>query len=230
MGRGEALRERMALLQQEQERRRRISQLKRDTLKKIEYFQRKTVIETHDVYSLVKWFFREFLEKRYEFTVPELREEIRNVYISTSTRDILNDILGMLESVEYTNVHYTREQLKNLLDAFAIIVQQLVRTHSKKKTLWQRFKSFIFKEEIEPEVIIAELPAIEQDDAENVRVRLLVEKCYASLDRHSLHRAKATYQALLKEYQSLPEKEKKRFYPLLDQTYKDLQNRAEMLG
>lgn len=221
--RGE-IKERMDLLAQETEKRKHLAQLRRETLRKIEFLKRKATINAKEVYDLIKDFFKGFLGKDYEFTIGELQKELKNVYISGSTRELINQILEAMRAIEYRNVNYGHEQLTVLLEALEEAVKQLVRSHARKKGFMQKVRSLLFKDE-EPEVIIAELPATEDNTAENIRVHTLMERCYLALEKHNLRKAKAAYNALIREYESLPHEEKEQFYPLIDQTYRDMLNR-----
>ena len=218
----------MNLLLQEKQRTDRLDTLRRDTERKIDFLQRKSVIEYRDVYSVIKEFFKEFLERRYEFTINELRAELKKVYISNVTRQMISSVLERLEASEYATVHFTKEDLRKLLDDFKQIVDQLVRVHSSSKSLFERIRAFLFKEP-DAQTIIAELPVIEVADAYHVRIYTLIEKCYIALDAHNLHRAKAAYEALLSEYDLLDEDLKEQYYEIIQQTYHDLLNRAHML-
>ncbi len=223
---GGALRQRMDALAQESERRRRLAQLRKETLRKAEFLKRKSVIEPHDVYALTKDFFKQFLGKPYEFTIRELTEELKSVYISNDTRKQLTGVLDRLHSIEYSSVTYAHADLVRMLDDFAQAVQQLVRTHERSSSLLSRMRAFLFREESEPEIIMSELPVVETPDAQHVRIHTLVERCYAALDKRHFSRARAGYRALVHEYGLLADKEKERYYPLVEQTYRDLLNRA----
>lgn len=224
----DAVKERMNLLLQEKQRQGRLQQLRRDTLRKIDFLKHKAIIEYHDVYCIVRDFFKEFLEKRYEFTMTELRVELRKVYISNATRQQITGIIDRLDAAEYATVHYTREDLIKVLDAFQDVVKQLVHIHTSSKSILEHIRAFIFKDP-EPQTIIAELPVVEVPDAYHIRIYTLIEKCYVALDKHNLRRAKAAYDALLTEYSMLDEDRKAEYYEIIQQTYHDLLHRAKML-
>jgi hypothetical protein len=220
------VKERMNLLLQEKQKQARLSKLRTDTLRKTDFVKHKAIIEFHEVYQLVRDFFKEFLEKRYEFTMTELRVELKKVYISNSTRQQIAQLVQDLETGEYTSVHYTREDLVKLLDLFKDIVTQLVRVHTSAKSFLERIRSFVFKEP-DPQTIIAELPVVEGADAYHVRIFTLIERCYVALDKHNLRGAKTAYDALLVEYNSLDPELQQQYFAVIEQTYRDLQNRAK---
>lgn len=229
MERGEgSIKERMNLLAQEAEKRKRLATLRSDTLRKIQFLRAKVTIDPHEVYTLIKGFFQEFLEQKYEFTIAELRTKLKSIYISTTTREALGAIFDRMHALEYADVQYPREELIKVLDAFAEVVRQLIRTHSQRKSLFARLRDLIFPGQPEPAVIIAELPAITDNSPRHVRIATLVEKCYIALDRHNLRRAKAAYHALIEEYEQLDRHGKEAHYYLIEQTYQDILNRSKM--
>ncbi len=227
MKEGELVKDRMNLLIQEKTKREHLVVLRRDTLRRIEYIRKKAVIEHKEVYYTIRDFFKEFLEQRYEFTTTELRAELKKVYISSATRQQINDILDTLQAIEYANVHYEKTDLLKILNAFETIVTQLVRTHINTKSIWTHLTSFFIKEE-DPATILADLPVVEQNDEYHIRIEVLVERCYIALEKHQIHRAKVAYKKLLEEYAILDETRKKQHYHLLEQTYHDIINRAKM--
>jgi hypothetical protein len=224
---GEAVKERMNLLLQEKQKQARLSKLRTDTLRRIDFIKHKAIIEFHEVYQVVREFFKEFLEKRYEFTMSELRSELKKVYISNSTRQDIARFFEELEGSEYASVHYPREDLVMLLEKFRQIVEQLVRVHTVSKTFFERMRSFFLKEQ-DPQTIIAELPVVEGADAYHVRIYTLIERCYIALDKHNLRGAKSAYDALLAEYNQLDGELQQQYFEIIEQTYHDLQHRAKM--
>jgi hypothetical protein len=220
--------QRMDTLLREKERQQHLASVHKDTLRKIAFLKKKTVIEARDVYTLVQEFFKEFLEKHQEFTMTELRKELREVYISNSTRQTIAKILDRLGTMEYTTVHYSREDLCQLLDDVQHVIDQLIAVHAARNSVFGRIKSMFFKP-ADAQTIITELPFVEQTDADGLRLYILIEKCYAHLDKHQLHKAKAAYEDLLAEYSRLESAKQAQYFPLLEQTYSDLLNRAAMM-
>lgn len=225
---GEAVKERMGLLLQEKTKRQRLAVLRRDTTRKIEFVRKKAIIEHKEVYTVIREFFKEFLEQRYEFTTNELRAELKKVYISNGTRVQIAKLLDDLEAIEYANVHYPRERLLAILEEFERVVRELVRLHATTKSFWDRIRTILRGEEADAMSIIADLPAIEENDAYHVRIYTLIERCYVALDRHRMHQAKKAYEALLDEYNLLDQERKKQYYTIIEQTYMDIVNRAKM--
>jgi len=228
MARGEAINERMSLLAQEKSKRQHLASLRRDTTRKIDFVSRKAVIEHREAYHLIRDFFKEFLEKRYEFTTNELRAEIKKVYISNTVRARISALLDLLEAIEYANVHYSRDDLLKILAEFDQIVTQLVHIHTTKKSWWTRVRAFMLREDDDDQSVITDLPAIEEEDAYKVRIHTLVERCYIALERHRMQQAKIAYKHLLEEYNLLDDERKRQYYLLVEQTYTDIINRSKM--
>jgi hypothetical protein len=226
MAGGEDVKARMAQMMQERERQARLERLREDTTRKIDFLSKKAVIEHHEVYLLVKEFFKEFLERRYEFTINELRTELKHVYISHATRQHIAHVLEQIEAIEYTSIHYNRQDLVKTLELFKDVVNQLVHVHVHNKSFFDHMRA-IFGGKQDMHTIIAELPTLTGDDAYHRRIYTLIEKCYVALDHHNLNRAKAAYQALLGEYELLDEPKRVQYYEVLHQTYLDLSNRAK---
>jgi hypothetical protein len=228
MVRGE-ISEAMALRDRERQRQKLLDELRRDTLRKIDFLVKKTVIEYHDVYHLVREFFMEFLERRYQFTINELRQEIKHVYIPATVRQSISRVLQELEAAEYATVHFPKAKLVAILLEFRGIVEQLVHVHTVKPSLWQRLM-LIFGHDPVPEVLLADLPSKESQDPQRIKLYTIVEQCYLALNRRDLRKAKWLYESLIKEYEGLDEETKEEHYPVIHQTYLDLMNRAKMLG
>ena len=221
----EDVRRRMQALREEQERRKRLVILRRDALRRTEYLRTKIVIDPHDVYALVKEFFKEFTGKRYEFTIPELREELRHTYLNHRIRQDVHTLLEALHRLEYANVTFTREQLTTMLDLFRTVVQEAVHAQVRPRSFLARVRDFLWQGEEEPDTVVAELPATEAPDPERIMFAALAERCYAALDRRDRRRARAAYRALLAAYHRLPAEHQRAQYALVDQTYHDLLNR-----
>jgi len=221
----EEVRKRMQALRDEQARRKRLVALRKDSLRRATYLRAKLVIDPHEVYALVKEFFKGFIGKSYEFTVPQLREELRHIYLSHQVRADVQTLLEVLHQLEYANISMSREQLMAMLDLFARVVQEAVRAQVRSKSVFVRIKEFLWRGEEDPALIIAELPVIEKLDAEHIAFRTLAERCYDALDRHDGKRARAAYRALLTVYQRLPTEHQQTHYHLVEQTFRDVETR-----
>ncbi len=221
----EEVRHRMQALRDEQARRKRLLALRKDSLRRAAYLRAKLVIDPHEVYALVKEFFKGFIGKSYEFTVPQLREELRHIYLSHEVRSDVQALLEVLHQLEYANIAMSREQLVAMIDLFKRVVQEAVRAQVRPKSFFVRIKEFLWHGEEDPALIIAELPVIESLDAEQIALRTLASRCYGALDRHDGKRARAAYRALLLTYQSLPAEHQKAHYHLVEQTFRDLDTR-----
>jgi hypothetical protein len=224
----EAVKERMNLLMQENAKRQRLAALRRDTARKIDFLRHKAVIEYREVYTLIRDFFKEFLEQRYEFTTNELRAELKKIYISNTVRAQISALLDELQAIEYATVHYSREELIKILHDFEEVVVQLVRIHTNAKSFLDRLRAFFMRDDDEQESIIADLPSREENDAYHVRIYTLVERCYVALNQHRMRKAKIAYKHVLSEYNLLDDERKKQYYPVIEQTYADIINRAKM--
>jgi len=229
MPRGEEVRASMELLVKERAREKRLDLLRRDTVRKIDFLRHKIIIEYREVYQLIREFFKEFLEKRYEFTIGELRTELRSVYIPHHTRASIKQLLDNFEATEYATVHYARDDLIKLLDRFEEVVEQLVHTHTAKLSLWAKIIRAIRGDE-DPSTIISEVPVNESNDANKIMILTLIEQCYIAMDKHNIKKAKSTYHKLLQAYETLDDMHKEELYATVQQTYRDLLAREKMLS
>lgn len=227
MAKGEKLNTRMNSAMLEKAKRQRLITLKKDTIRRIEFIRKKAVIEHQEIYHAIRDFFKEFLEQRYEFTTNELRAELKKIYISGSTRKLINTLLDDLQAIEYASVHYERKDIMNILDSFEIIVKDLVHTHTSVKSFWDKLKQMLGMQD-DPQTILADLPVIEKSDEKHVLLAVLVERCYIALDKHQMHKAKVAYKKLLEEYSMLDDETKKQNYHMIEQTYSDIMNKQKM--
>jgi len=203
------------------ERREILSRLRQEVTRKIAFLEHKAVIDYREVYHLVRGFFKEYLERRYEFTINELREEISKTYVHATVRDDIKELLKVLERMEYTQTSFGKDELVLVLERFKRVVEHLVRAEQRSTGSWARIRRFLLKEEEEP-ITISELPAIESADGLHIHLRVLLERTYAFLDDGHLHKAATQYKELLALYETCPEDIKQEFYELLDETYQRL--------
>ena len=68
------------------------AQLREETLVTIQALTEQGIYDDKDLYYLVKNFFRRYLELSYEFTIEELRTELKKIYLGETTRKHLTDI------------------------------------------------------------------------------------------------------------------------------------------
>jgi hypothetical protein len=127
--------------------------------------------------------------------------------------------------MEYASVHYSKEQLQQMLTILRQVVDELVKIHTGKRSLIERLR-LLFNPE--PELIVSDLPATVSSSKEEMQLHVMVEKCYIALDQQKLGHAKTAYHDLLKHYETFDDDHKKQFYPLVHQTYTDLMHRAKM--
>lgn len=198
-----------------------LRKLKQEISRKLLFLEHKAVIDYREVYTLIRQFFKEYLERDYEFTIRELRDEVKKTYIPATVREDVSSLLDTLEQMEYKTVSYKREELLAILKRFRKVVDELVKTIQRRHSIWNKIRAFIFKEEQEP-IVISDLPVIEQDDAQHVHMNLLLEKTYLFISQKSKRKAKHQYGQMLEYYGSLEDHVKQEFYPLVDEAYSAL--------
>lgn len=199
----------------------RLGILKQEVLRKASFFEHKAVIDYRDVYHLIRRFFKEYLERDYEFTISELREEVKRTYIPVSVRDDVFSLLDTIDKMEYETVKYPREELAMILGKFCKVVEELVKTHKRRHGFWSKVRAFLLKEEDEP-IVLAELPVIETDDEPHIHMNILLEKVYIFLAEKKINKAKKQYGQLLEYYNQVSEDLKQEYFPVVDETYNKL--------
>ncbi|RME31900.1 hypothetical protein D6789_01215 [Candidatus Woesearchaeota archaeon] len=196
-----------------------LDEIARETRRRIDFLRRKPVVDQRDVYRLFKRFFQQYLRKDYEFTIDELRHEIHCIYLQHSVRERIDDLLERLSLIEYTNVVYSREELRALLDDFATVVRSLVAESERRESFIRRMLRLLFPQRPE-RPIISEFPAIEVDDPLMIELRTLAEEIYASLDRGKVRGAARRYQELIGKYNALGPSAQQNVYHLVHEAYK----------
>lgn len=101
------------------------------TQKKIRYFLSKHAIKDVDVYTVIKEFFKEYLQAKYEFTFEELKEELKKIYLEKPVKDELFSIIDSFEAVEYKDEEVPQDTLKEILKRFDLVLEHLIIIHPK---------------------------------------------------------------------------------------------------
>lgn len=203
------------------ERTKRLNTIKREVIRKIDFLEHKAVIDYKDVYHLIRSFFREYLEKHYEFTFKELQIELKKIFIPSHIKNNVFELLAMLEHMEYTTKGFEKKELVNILEQFKKIVNELVKAQQQETGWFAKFKRFIFKKE-EEVIILSELPVIENDEPYHVQLNMLIERTYLFLNNNKVHKVKKQYKEVLRFYEECPKKIKEEFYPIIDMLYKSI--------
>ena len=198
-----------------------LRRLKAEITRKISFLEHKAVLDYREVYQLIREFFKGYLNQDYEFTITELREQMKKTYVPIAAREGIENLLIQIEEMEYANTQYSRESLEKTLKDFRTLVENLVKVMTRKKTFWEKIKEFVFKEE-EEVIIISDLPVIEDESAASTHIRILLERLYLFLSKKKLTAAKKQYLELLEYYDDAPQEVREEFYPLLNEAYSKL--------
>jgi len=198
-----------------------LRRLKAEITRKISFLEHKAVLDYREVYQLIREFFKGYLNQDYEFTITELREQMKKTYVPIAAREGIENLLIQIEEMEYANTQYSRESLEKTLKDFRALVENLVKVMTRKKTFWEKIKEFVFKEE-EEVIIISDLPVIEDESAASTHIRILLERLYLFLSKKKLTAAKKQYLELLEYYDDAPQEVREEFYPLLNEAYSKL--------
>lgn len=138
-------------------------------LKRCEYLHSKRVLKEQEVYTLVKDFFKEFLDLDYEFTEQELSNELKRVYLDEQTHSRVNALLMSVFRIQYTDVGLSEEELRKILKDFERIVNSMVMERQHRNVL-QRFFHKMFRKHEQAQVMKA--PKFSQDLKAAVEARV----------------------------------------------------------
>lgn len=200
-----------------------IVEMAREARRRIQFLQQRSTTDPQEIYRLFKKFFQVYLDKKYEFTMDELRHEIHCIYLTHSVRERIEDLIEKLSPLEYTNTSYSPEDIGEMLGDFDAVVRSLV-TEQKKQRPWLQKLLRLFHKEREERPVISEYPAIEQNDPVTIDINTLLEKIYASLEQNKVRTAKRHYRELNKRYEKLGALGQQRFYRAIHEAYHAIRN------
>ncbi|RME53559.1 hypothetical protein D6783_01685 [Candidatus Woesearchaeota archaeon] len=188
-------------------------ELKRSVRKKIQNLLEKGHVTEEEVYRLFKYFFQEFLQKRYEFTAAELREELEKVYLTNDVRNQVLSFLELMESFEVGSEEFSVDALKRSLREFEKVVDVLVGEEEERVSFLKRLLRFKWKKRESSSL----------DDAVDENARQLEERLKVLREKIRLAdeaEAKRLYKELIGYYEQASEERRKRLYPELAEAYR----------
>jgi hypothetical protein len=117
-------------------------------VKKADYYHTKGSITDNDLYYLVKDFFREFLDLKYEFSFEELLLEVDKTYMETEYREKTIAFVKKIEHIEYSNTSLSESELNSLINDFCSLSKGLLNmAEPKKVSFWGKFKGSFGKKQ-----------------------------------------------------------------------------------
>ena len=213
---------------------------KHDILRDINYLSKKGVISGNEVYYLIKNFLRVYLKLDYEFTKDELFKELKNIYLPYNIRADFFKFIENVFIVEYSNVDFSDEELRSLINEFKGYLDYLFISNQGKAITashviarnWKHKIGDIFKsskkkgdekqqEEMPDnmEVPNLSLQSISSSKTNNVEINSLIEKIYYSLYNSDLGSAAELYNQVLSAYSSLTSEKKVNYYETIHSVY-----------
>lgn len=209
----------------ETEREKPLSEVARETRRRIDFLRRKPVVDQRDVYRLFKHFFQEYLEKHYEFTIDELRHEIHCIYLQHGVRERIDDLLEKLSVLEYSDTVFSHDEVRTILDDFDMVVRSLVAKSERKESFVRKLLRHFFPAKPERPVI-SEVPSISVTDPLTIELRTLAEEVYGALDQGKVKTAARQYQELIGRYNALGPGAQQDSYHLVHEAYKAIRAHA----
>ncbi len=190
-------------------------QLRQETLSKIEATHQQGFYEDSDFYNLVKNFFKQYLNLNYEFTVSELRIELKKIYLTETARQQLDAILDHIAAVEYlsdkSHPHETRRQL----EVFQHIVENLLdqETPSSMVHFWEKLPLKNLFHNLSGHFSNHQTTTVQQ------KIEELLPRLKSEIQGKNFETARATYQQLMAYYGQLEEADKARYYQQINDLY-----------
>lgn len=109
-------------------------------IKKIDYHLNKNSLSDVDLYYLIKDFFREYLNLKYEFSLDELISELDKIYLDTEQRERTLEFINKVKIIEYHDSSFSESRIKEFIVEFSAITKLLIKnTQYENKSFWDRF-------------------------------------------------------------------------------------------
>lgn len=217
--------------------------LKEMTQKKAQYLLSKGNIQEQEVYTLIKDFFKEFLQVKYEFTVDELLSELKKIYLETHVWKRLQPFLSKMSVIEYSDKKYSEADLREIVREFMAILSIVITAKLPKKIAWHKRLAHILtrrKEEeieeledmrinaaqeneiyneVEHEFAKEQARAVEVEASGNQDMDELIKQINEHLDKSNKKEAGKLYKKLSRKYSSLDTPAKQLYYETLNKIY-----------
>jgi len=118
------------------------------TIRKIDYYSSKNSLTDIELYYVVKDFFTEFLELKYEFSLDELLLELDKIYLESDQREVINSFINKIKIIEFEDSTFSQEKVKDLMREFSLIARKIAKLNEpEKKGFMKKITSFFVKKE-----------------------------------------------------------------------------------
>ncbi|MEK6963054.1 MAG: hypothetical protein AABX70_01410 [Nanoarchaeota archaeon] len=190
------------------------TQLRSETLSKMEAFHQQGFYDGGDFYYLVKNFFKQYLKLNYEFTIDELHTELKKIYLTETTRAQLDLILDHISSVECLSDKNQPSQVRADLDNFQQIVEALLDAENPSSIthFWEKLhlKNFFQK---------FTHPSTDSHQTLAQKIEELLPHLKKEIQDKNFESARNIYQQLMIYYGELEETDKARYYQQINDLY-----------
>ncbi|MFH1173891.1 MAG: hypothetical protein V1725_02035 [archaeon] len=214
--------------------------------KKLDYLLARRLVVEEETNQLFQDFFRDYLGLKYAFTHHELKKELDKLYLTQMAKQEISLFLEEFTFVRFSDEQkLTEGQLRQFLHRFGSILDLLVpemygqkRKVPKAQTkidaafiaaladkiisLERGQKEQMASESEQNEQITLNVPLALEETGGVERVRILLEKTYALLNKKRKRDAKKNYVRLLNVYDALSPEEQSQCYLSIEQIYKQL--------
>jgi hypothetical protein len=121
-------------------------------VRKIDYYSSKNSTTDIELYYIVKEFFTQFLELKYEFSLDELILELDKVYLDSEQRNKTLAFINKIKIIEFEDSTFSQEKVKDLIREFSVIARTLAKINEpEKKGFWKKMGTFFVKDD-EPKI------------------------------------------------------------------------------
>ena len=102
-------------------------ELKEIVIRKCTYLNSKKVIIENEAYSLMKLFFKSYLEIEYELSFVDLISKVNDLNINSELKEKTTSFLNNLSENLYSGKSFSQEELHSIIRNFQIIVDSLIK-------------------------------------------------------------------------------------------------------
>jgi hypothetical protein len=111
-------------------------------IKKADYYSAKNSVTDVDLYYIVKDFFKEFLDLKYEFSFDELVTELDKIYMEAAQRETVSNFILKIKLIEYDDRSFDELEIKSFIKEFSDIAKMLIKNLGlTKETFWSKLMS-----------------------------------------------------------------------------------------
>lgn len=165
------------------------------------------------LFQIVRSFFADFLNVKYQFTYEELVSEIEKRNIKTDTKTAIREFLVKIPDMEYSTDELDIKVLEALLRQFGDLILLLkIEFLEKAPEVLEQKPTETIREKLK---WVMGSTVVENFE----KIKILIEKLDKSIIEGNLMKSRMLYEETTKIFDKLPQEHKKAIYPKLIQLY-----------